>query len=570
MDFLDIRTVTISHLITNVIIVVVFLVLWSLNRKRYNGFGAWLIGLLLNLFGMALLAMRNTTHEFVPVILGNTCIVLSQLYLLIGLKRFLGKPNRHFVNIALLLAFVFIQYYFLAVTPNLEARIINFSIVTLAIGVQTARLALIGAEKEYRPLTRNIGLVFVLFCILTFARIVSNLVNPPGEMYFSSGPTNAVYLLGYQMMFLAFTFAFVLMINQRLVSDLEKDIQDRTQIEQKLQESEALYRQMFFNHSAVMLLVNPTTGMIVGANPASAEYYGYSMDELQKMRVSDINQLPVEKITRLLQEVQAQQSNYNIEPHKLASGEIRTVEVYSIPVDHQSERLNFSIIYDINDRLEAEKALVKLATVEERQRMARDLHDSANQSIHSLVLFAETLTSTLEKNNIDRAKQLAVRIQESARQALKETRLMLYELQPSSPDRSINLIPDLEARLVTVERYAGVKAQILQEGSLDECPPKWHENMFWITIEALNNALKHAQARSIKIYIRRTSNHLELEIVDNGIGFDASNPREGGYGLTNMKDRARQLGGEIKINSLPGEGTQILFRATIKDDVWTT
>ncbi len=565
MDFLDIRTVTISHLITNAIIVVVFLVLWSLNRKRYSGFGAWLIGLFFNLFGMSLLAARGNVPEFVPVMLGNTCIVLSQIFLLIGLKRFLGKPAPPFINGALLLAFVFVQYYFMAVVPNLEVRIINFSIVTLAISFQTAWLALFGVKKEIRPLTLNIGLVFVLFCLLTFARIVSNLVNPPGEMYFSSGPANAIYLLAYQMMFLAFTFAFVLMINQRLVHDLEQDIMDRAQIEQKLQNSEALYRQMFFNHSAVMLLINPVTGVIVSANPASAEYYGYTIDELQQMNISEINLLPKEELSRFLHEVQSNRTNYNVVPHQLSSGETRSVEVYSIPIEHQTGRLNFSIIHDITDRLEAEKALVKLATIEERQRMARDLHDSANQSIHSLVLFSETLTSTLEKNNIDRALQLAERMQESARQALKETRLMLYELQPSNPDRTINLIPDLESRLVTVERYAGVKAQIVQEGSLDDCPREWHENLFWITIEALNNALKHAQARSIKIYIRRTHTRLELEIVDNGKGFDPAKPREGGYGLKNMHERARQLGGEIRIASILDEGTRVVFTTEMKE-----
>ena len=565
MDFLDIRTVTISHLITNVICVVVFLVLWRLNRKRYSGFGAWLIGLFFNLFGMALLAMRDNVTDFVPVMVGNTCIVLSQIFLLIGLKRFSGKPDRAFINGALLLAFVLVQYYFMDVFPNLEARIINFSIVTLVIGAQTAWLALFGVEKEIRPLTLNIGLVFVLFCLLTFARIVSNLVNPPGEMYFYSGQANAIYLLVYQMLFLAFTFAFVLMINQRLVHDLEQDIKDRAQIEQKLQNSEALYRQMFFNHSAVMLLVNPATGAIVSANPASADYYGYTIDELQQMKISEINLLPKEEISLLLHEVQENQTNFTVVPHRLSSGETRSVEVYSIPIEHQSGRLNFSIIHDITDRLEAEKALVKLATIEERQRMARDLHDSANQSIHSLVLFSETLTSTLEKNNIHRAMQLAERMQESARQALKETRLMLYELQPSNPDRSINLIPDLEARLVTVERYAGVKAQIIPEGSFDDCPREWHENLFWITIEALNNALKHAQARSIKIFIRRTHTQLELEIVDNGKGFDSSKPREGGYGLKNMHERAKQLGGKIEISSTPNEGTRVLFTMKMKE-----
>lgn len=222
------------------------------------------------------------------------------------------------------------------------------------------------------------------------------------------------------------------------------------------------------------------------------------------------------------------------------------------------------VIHDITERKQAEKSLLKLTVFEERQRLARDLHDSVNQSIHGMVLFSETLLATLDKNNTDRARYIAERLQESARQSLKETRLMLYEMQPVDVDSAINFIQDLETRLATVERHAGVKAKIIQEGSMEYCPRSWYENLFWLTIEALNNALKHAQAREIQIIIRCSPVHLNLEVVDNGKGFDPYQLHSGGLGLRNMNERAHLLGGELTILSKPGIGSRVCFSAEIK------
>jgi PAS domain S-box-containing protein len=222
-------------------------------------------------------------------------------------------------------------------------------------------------------------------------------------------------------------------------------------------------------------------------------------------------------------------------------------------------------LVDITEQKQAEASLLKLTAMEERQRLARDLHDSVNQSIHSLILFSETLISTLERNSVDRARQIAGRLQESARQALKETRLLLYEIQAPASENGVDLIQGLETRLVTVERRAGIKAQIVQEGSLDLCPQAWHENLFWIAIEALNNALKHAQARNTKVIIRCLPECIELKIVDDGIGFDPKKPRAGGMGLKNMRERAELLHGELEILSAPGEGSSVRFYAETRE-----
>jgi signal transduction histidine kinase len=202
-----------------------------------------------------------------------------------------------------------------------------------------------------------------------------------------------------------------------------------------------------------------------------------------------------------------------------------------------------------------------MAKIDERQRMARDLHDSVNQSIHSLMLFSETLVSMLDKNNVIRARQISERLHESARQALKETRLLLYQTQTSVDGREVNLVEELNARLANVELRAGVRAQIIQEGSLEHCPKVWYENLFWITIEALNNSLKHSQARGVNIILRFFPKYVEVEVVDNGRGFDMARLGQGGYGLRNMQERANALGGTLTVTSAQTKGTSIRFHA---------
>jgi PAS domain S-box-containing protein len=208
----------------------------------------------------------------------------------------------------------------------------------------------------------------------------------------------------------------------------------------------------------------------------------------------------------------------------------------------------------------------ELAKIEERQRMARDLHDSVNQSIHSMVLFSETLVSTLEKNNFERARQIAERLQESALQSLKETRLLLYGLQDVGGE-TFDLVQRLENRLSTVERRAGIRAQLIQEGSLVGCPPEWRENLYWIAVEALNNALKHARARTVQVLIRVDSPHLDLEVSDTGIGFNLDKVAFGGQGLKNLRERAELLNGSLVVESQPGQGTTVRFRGKLKDQI---
>ncbi len=91
-----------------------------------------------------------------------------------------------------------------------------------------------------------------------------------------------------------------------------------------------------------------------------------------------------------------------------------------------------------------------------------------------------------------------------------------------------------------------------------------HKDLFWIATEALNNAMKHAQARNVQIIIRCLPGLMEMEIIDDGKGFDLEHIHTGGLGLENMQARAAQLGGTLTINTSPGAGTSVRVSITKK------
>jgi len=128
---------------------------------------------------------------------------------------------------------------------------------------------------------------------------------------------------------------------------------------ESLRLSEERFHAMFHNHAAVMFLVNPETGFIIEANRAAEVFYGYNFNGDAKIHITDINILSRAEMAPQLNEAVQQNRNYFIFKHKLASGEIRLVEVHSSPIDVEGEKLLFSIIHDITDRREAEELLRK-------------------------------------------------------------------------------------------------------------------------------------------------------------------------------------------------------------------
>jgi PAS domain S-box-containing protein len=136
-----------------------------------------------------------------------------------------------------------------------------------------------------------------------------------------------------------------------------RDISERKMAEESLEESEERYHSLFDNNHAVMLLIDPENGNIIDVNPAATSFYGYNYDELIKMNIDDINILSEEEIYDNMQKSVSSQQNHFLFKHRLASGEIRDVDVYSGTYDVSGKKILYSIIHDVTDRIIAQDKL---------------------------------------------------------------------------------------------------------------------------------------------------------------------------------------------------------------------
>ena len=198
----------------------------------------------------------------------------------------------------------------------------------------------------------------------------------------------------------------------------------------------------------------------------------------------------------------------------------------------------------------------RLAVVEERQRLARELHDSVTQALYGATLYAEAASRQLATGQLDLASEHLGELRDTAQEALREMRLLIFELRPSVLE-SEGLRTALRARLEAVEERAGLEVafQVRGERAL---PSRVEEGLYRIAQEALNNALKHACAQKVTVSLELGGRVAVMEIVDDGCGFDPETAVEGGgLGLDGMIERAAQMGGELALESQPGAGTRV-------------
>ena len=197
----------------------------------------------------------------------------------------------------------------------------------------------------------------------------------------------------------------------------------------------------------------------------------------------------------------------------------------------------------------------ELATAKERNRLARELHDSVAQTLYGLTLQAEAASRKLNAGQTDEVLEYLREIRESSQQTLKETRLLIFELRPPILENE-GLVSALRARLESVESRSGLKAQINVQ-DVGRLPAGVEAGLYGVSNEVLNNILKHAHATDVKVSLTKKADKIILEISDNGIGFDPDSAEtQGGLGLKGMKERVEQFGGDLQIQS-DGDGTKV-------------
>jgi PAS domain S-box-containing protein len=191
----------------------------------------------------------------------------------------------------------------------------------------------------------------------------------------------------------------------------------------------------------------------------------------------------------------------------------------------------------------------------ERQRLMRDLHDSVTQKLYGLVTLSEAIQLGMQTGHTEKSLALIPNISENARQALREMRLFLHEIEPVDLGKE-GLIAAIHQRLLAVEGRSDIQARLVTDGEFFFSRNR-ERAIYYIVEEALNNALKHAQAKSILVRFRYRSGKTYVDIIDDGRGYDSSRVPPGGRGIKNMKERARQIGGKLSIVSENNGGTRV-------------
>ena len=197
-----------------------------------------------------------------------------------------------------------------------------------------------------------------------------------------------------------------------------------------------------------------------------------------------------------------------------------------------------------------------LATLEERNRIARELHDSVTQLLYGITLYSTATSRSIRNENFAQVEQNLAEIKEHALQALQEMRLLILELNPPLLQKE-GLVAALQASLEAIETRTGLETELKTDG-IGRLPRAIEPELYRIAMEALNNLIRYAHAKKVTVDLNARSGWVFLEICDNGVGFDPEKARNsGGMGLYNMEQRARHVGGRLEVISSPGAGTKI-------------
>lgn len=257
--------------------------------------------------------------------------------------------------------------------------------------------------------------------------------------------------------------------------------------------------------------------------------------------------------------MQLSRGNYHSRFRLEEAGEVSRI---GVELNELAKKLDDQVHY--LQRLADEKAAYaerahKIATIEERQRLARDLHDSVSQQLFALTMMSKAVVRGIEKHP-EKAQQQVADLAETAMKAQTEMRALLLHLRPihlsdqSLTDGIHNLIAELKTK-------SAIEFQVKID-QITDLPRFTEEHLFRIIQEGLSNTLRHADATVVKIFLKQEPEHLFVHLADNGQGFDWSlaDQKKTSYGLKTMRERSEEIGGQFNLRTKKGEGTYIDIR----------
>ncbi|MBO8171561.1 MAG: sensor histidine kinase [Bacillaceae bacterium] len=207
------------------------------------------------------------------------------------------------------------------------------------------------------------------------------------------------------------------------------------------------------------------------------------------------------------------------------------------------------------EKAEWNEALKESAIHEERQRLARELHDAVSQQLFAISMMSSAVQNTLKTKPNQAAEQIAT-IARMAGEAQTEMRALLLQLRPVHLEGK-GLKEGIEGLLKELDGKQNALTLKWYVDEIEGLSRGVEDHLFRIVQEGLSNALRHARASTVNLRLNRVGDRIHLKIIDDGIGFDINEQKSSSYGLQTIQERVNEIGGVFEIMSIPGKGTQL-------------
>ncbi|KHF42034.1 sensor histidine kinase [Halalkalibacter okhensis] len=207
-----------------------------------------------------------------------------------------------------------------------------------------------------------------------------------------------------------------------------------------------------------------------------------------------------------------------------------------------------------SERAAMQETVKKAAVSEERQRLARDLHDAVSQQLFAISMMTAAIKQTMIQTSDPSVEQVKM-VEKMANTAQAEMRALLLHLRPAHLEGK-SLKDGIHQLFNEMQDKYGMDVTVTIEENM-MIPKGIEDQIFRMVQEAISNVLRHAKATQLELQLRQTNQDLKIKLIDNGVGFDVKNVQKNSYGLHTMKERMTEIGGTLQIVSVSNKGTQI-------------